>query len=111
MKRFALLPVFLIAVSHAISQPAGQAILPASLAFEMTDYGTKRTEGLNKLKELAKTQLEVVLKDQMSGGKLEAANAINNAIAALPITSPEKIASESRIAEVRRSGRSQCGRC
>ncbi|MDB6005334.1 MAG: y domain 1 [Prosthecobacter sp.] len=89
MKRFAPLPVFLLLVTFAVSQPADKGVLPASVAFELAEYGAKRTEGLNKLKELAKTQLQVVLKDQMSEGKLEAANAINKAVAALPITSPE----------------------
>lgn len=97
MKKFTFLPVFLILVTAAISQQAGKEALPAALAFEMAEYETKRTEGLNRLKELAKAQLQVVLKDQMSEGKLEEANAINKVVAALPITTQENATPPARL--------------
>lgn len=67
-----------------------RVVLPAALALEIAEYNAKRTEGLGRLKDQAKAQLEEVLKSQMQAGNLEEANAINKLIAALPVTSPEK---------------------
>ncbi|WP_294382354.1 hypothetical protein [Prosthecobacter sp.] len=90
--------LLLSCMASAQQTPPGQAaakespkvVLPAALALEIAEYDAKRDEGLGRLKSQAKTQLEEVLKDQMQAGKLEEANAINQLIATLPVTSPEK---------------------
>lgn len=70
-------------------EPA-KTVLPAPLALEVAEYNAKRAEGLGRLKGQAKMQLEEVLKEQMQAGKLAEANAINQLIAALPVTAPDK---------------------
>jgi hypothetical protein len=78
------------AAQQATTQEPTKEVLPAALTLEVAEYNAKRTEGLGRLKDQAKTQLEGVLKDQMQAGKLDEANAINKLIATLPVTSPEK---------------------
>lgn len=90
MKQFFILFILLLKTFSAMAQQNATTTLPAVLAFELAEYQAKKTEGIDRLKELAKSQLQEVLKEQMKSGKLEAANAINVAIASLPITSQEK---------------------
>lgn len=64
--------------------------LPAVLAFELAEYDAKRADGLKRLAQAAKAQLEVVRQDQMKAGNLEGTNATLKAISLLPVTSVEK---------------------
>ena len=90
MKRLIIPLVVWLTASEVCGQQPAKEIIPASLALELVEYEAKRKEGVGRLADEATTQLGVVLKTQMSEGKLEAANAINKAIASLPITTHEK---------------------
>jgi len=85
MKRY----VFSLLVVMIRCAAVAQEVPPAVLAFELAEYQSKRSEGVNRMKELAKTQLAAVQQSQMNEGKLAEANAINKAISSLPILSKE----------------------
>lgn len=64
--------------------------LPAPLAAEVGEYTTKRTEGLTRLTQMARTQVEAARQEQMKAGNLDAANATTQALASLSTSSPEQ---------------------
>ncbi|HEY1051375.1 MAG TPA: hypothetical protein VGE39_16500 [Prosthecobacter sp.] len=94
MRTLLILLLALLATHHVGAQqlppqPSRQG-LPATLAFELAEYDAKRADGLNRLAQMAKAQLEVVRKDQMEAGNLEGTNATLKAMSQLPVTSLEK---------------------
>lgn len=71
------------------AQPSRQG-LPAALAFELAEYDAKRADGLHRLAQTARAQLEVVRQGHMKAGNLEGTNATLKAMSLLPVTSLEK---------------------
>lgn len=68
---------------------SGQQPTP-TLSSELEAYTAKRTDGISRLTESAKLELQALQQQEMKAGNLDGTNAILAAIQQLPVTSKEK---------------------